>query len=136
MRLLLEVEAEINQADCLRDLKVLLMIECSKLLFFLLIFFFQVKKQALEEIVKTHSNVSLHSNHYLLTGTREKLIQVIMALRAKGNPNGEESLALLKYQVDLFKQVSQVMTKVDLPRIFWDVTLSKMEEELENLTLT
>ena len=44
--------------------------------------------------------------------------------------NETESLQLLKYQVDLFRKVHGVMTKVDLPRDFWDTTLAKMEKQL------
>ena len=44
-------------------------------------FFFQNKKEKLEDILRENENVTLHANHYLLTGAREKLIQVIMAIR-------------------------------------------------------
>ena len=47
--------------------------------------------------------------------------------------NETESLQLLKYQVDLFRKVHVVMTKVDLPRDFWDSTLAKMEKQLSSL---
>ena len=47
--------------------------------------------------------------------------------------NETESLQLLKYQVDLFRKVHDVMTKVDLPRDFWDSTLAKMEKQLSSL---
>ena len=45
------------------------------------LFFFQNKKEKLEDILRENENVTLHANHYLLTGAREKLIQVIMAMR-------------------------------------------------------
>ena len=49
--------------------------------------------------------------------------------------NEAESLQLLKYQVDLFRKVHEVMTKVDLPRDFWDSTLAKMEKQLSEASL-
>ena len=49
--------------------------------------------------------------------------------------NETESLQLLKYQVDLFRKVADVMTKVDLPRDFWDSTLAKMEKQLSVASL-
>jgi hypothetical protein len=49
--------------------------------------------------------------------------------------NETESLQLLKYQVDLFRKVHDVMTKVDLPRDFWDSTLAKMEKQLAAASL-
>ena len=39
---------------------------------------------------------------------------------------------MLKYQVELFNQVADVMSLVDLPRTFWDKTRVKMAKELEN----
>ena len=91
--------------------------------------FFQNKKEKLEDILRENENVTLHANHYLLTGAREKLIQVIMAMRGLTS-NETEALQLLKYQVELFRKVADVMTKVDLPRDFWDSTLAKMEKQL------
>ena len=81
--------------------------------------YLQNKKEKLEAILSENENVTLHANHYLLTGAREKLIQVVMAMRGLTS-NETESLRLLKYQVDLFRKVHDVMTKVDLPRDFWD----------------
>lgn len=43
----------------------------------------------------------------------------------------KEIYSLLKYQLDLFAKVAEVMTKVDLPRLFWDETLARMQKELE-----
>ena len=83
----------------------------------------------MEAVLSENENVTLHANHYLLTGAREKLIQVLMAMRGLTS-NEAESLRLLKYQVDLFRKVAEVMTKVDLPRDFWDSTLAKMEKQL------
>ena len=89
----------------------------------------QNKREKLESILKENENVTLHQNHFLLTGAREKLIQVIMAKR--GLVTDEKmSQDLLKYQVELFSKVANVMTKVDLPREFWDSTLKRMEDEL------
>lgn len=79
--------------------------------------------------MEENENKSLHKNHFLLTGTREKLIQVIMASRGLAC-NEDKALELLEYQVHLFKTVANVMTKVDLPREFWDKTLARMEKEL------
>ena len=42
----------------------------------------------------------------------------------------KENLKLLEYQVELFREVADVMTKVDLPRDFWDQTQVRMENEL------
>ena len=78
----------------------------------------------------------MHPNHFLLTGAREKLIQTIMALRSqkikdqKLKLTPKENLKLLEYQVELFREVADVMTKVDLPRDFWDQTQVRMENEL------
>lgn len=55
-----------------------------------------------------------------------------MAMRGM-TTDDKTSLDLLKYQVDLFKKVANVMSKVDLPKDFWDKTLAKMEQELESL---
>ena len=118
MRILLKVEAEISQAEGLHVL--------------------QNKKELLEKIISDNSGKTLHPHHFLLTGAREKLIQSIMSLRSqmikeqKLNPeqHAKENLKLLEYQVELFKQVAEVMTKVDLPRDFWDQTQVKMEKEL------
>lgn len=114
MRIILKVESDISHAENLHDLKN--------------------KKEKLEAILRENENVTLHANHYLLTGAREKLIQVIMAMRGLTS-NETESLQLLKYQVDLFRKVHEVMTKVDLPRDFWDSTLAKMEKQLSEASL-
>ena len=45
----------------------------------------------------------------------------------------KKSFELLKYQVELFNKVVDVMGLVDLPRTFWDKTKEKMEQELENV---
>ena len=110
MRILLKVEAEISQAEGLHKL--------------------ENKRELLERILDENSGKSLHENHFLLTGAREKLIQTIMAQRSNIK-EPKENLKLLQYQVQLFKKVAQVMTKVDLPRDFWDQTQTKMEKELE-----
>jgi len=122
MRLLLKVEAEISQAEGLHIL--------------------ENKKKLLERIINENSGKTLHPNHFLLTGAREKLIQSIMGLRSqmikdpKLKLKPKENLKLLEYQVELFRQVADVMTKVDLPRDFWDHTQDKMENELANAQAT
>ena len=108
----------------------------------LFVFLFQNKKKLLERIINENSGKTLHPNHFLLTGAREKLIQSIMGLRSqmikdpKLKLKPKENLKLLEYQVELFRQVADVMTKVDLPRDFWDHTQDKMENELANAQAT
>ena len=115
------------------------MTKCQNLLFLRLLtysqhhVFFQNKKELLERILRDNENMTLHTNHFLLTGVREKLIQVLMAMRGLTSSE-DESLNNLKYQVELFRKVKNVMAQVDLPRDFWDATLAKMERELDKAT--
>ena len=97
------------------------------------IYFLQNKREKLETVLRENENVTLYTNHFLLTKAREKLIQTIMAIRRKISDE-KESTNLLKYQIDLFKKVAEPMSKVDLPRDFWDQTLEKMESDLEERT--
>jgi hypothetical protein len=136
MRLLLIVESEINQAEGLSKLEVgcVFILQCQKNnsegnSFF--VWVLQKKKQKLQDILDENAGVTLHPNHFLLTGIREKIIQIIMAQKdSSGGGDPKEALKLLTAQVDLFGQVAEVMSKVDLPKDFWMQTLDKMQTEL------
>ena len=56
----------------------------------------------------------------------------VLAIRSY-ETDERKSFELLKYQVELFNKVVDVMGLVDLPRTFWDKTKEKMEQELENV---
>ena len=75
----------------------------------------QTKRECLEKILLENEGITLHPNHFLLTGVREKLIQTLIAQRSYSESE-DEACNLLKYQVEMFKKVADVMGLVDLPR--------------------
>ena len=75
----------------------------------------QNKRECLEKILHENEGITLHPNHFLLTGVREKLIHTLIAQRSY-TESEDEACNLLKYQVEMFKKVADVMGLVDLPR--------------------
>ena len=75
----------------------------------------QNKRECLEKILRENEGLTLHPNHFLLTGVREKLIHTLIAQRSY-TESEDEACNLLKYQVEMFKKVADVMGLVDLPR--------------------
>ena len=43
----------------------------------------QNKKDCLEKVLHDYDGVKLHSNHFLITGAREKLIQTLIGMYAR-----------------------------------------------------
>jgi len=123
MRLLLKVEADINQSDDVQKNEKQSPTNYIDSL--------QNKRECLEKILHENEGITLHPNHFLLTGVREKLIHTLIAQRSY-TESEDEACNLLKYQVEMFKKVADVMGLVDLPRTFWDKTKSKMEKELNS----
>lgn len=111
MKLLLKVESEIGNAEKIKDLKE--------------------QYEALNSILNEHSGKNFHPNHFLMTGIRERLIQVLIQTRKSEQDNQRKVVQLLKRQVDLFETVANVMSKVDLPSEFWSFTMEKMQRELQ-----
>ena len=97
---------------------------CLYLICFSLVFFqsptnyidsLQNKREYLEKILHENEGITLHPNHFLLTGVREKLIHTLIAQRSY-TESEDEACNLLKYQVEMFNKVADVMGLVDLPR--------------------
>ncbi len=112
MSLILKLENNIKKAEAISDTKD--------------------QYTALKQILDANGGKSVHNNHYLMIGLRERLIQCLINLRKEAeDPAGK--LDLMKEQVELFKLVGPIMAKVDLPADFWINTQRKMEDELTNL---
>jgi len=91
-------------------------------------------------ICSDETSRTLHPNHFLLIGAKEKMIMGLkLELRRMRNGGREkekarsEARVCLEEQVAVFKEVHSVMVMVDLAPELWDEALRKLESDLGNL---
>ena len=91
---------------------------------------------------------TVHDNHFLMGGAREKLVQFYLSRRQKlmhllKQKDGElspekmshirqEIIAAFEKQLFHFTHIAQVMEKIDYPKEFWQKSRQKMISELSN----